>query len=147
MALPFRCNMLGSAAAADVELVEASKLAQGECEVVFPVGLPGHGYFDWVDSFLEKNPDYVELSDRKIIDWASKSGLYRSKSSGPSNDKPDMKFGLPLMDDMSVKKLLKHIAPTSRKNFIVPELQANLTEAGRKKGLAAFALPNFQKVT
>jgi hypothetical protein len=28
----------------------------------------GKGTFDWVDNFLEKNPSYVELSDRKIQD-------------------------------------------------------------------------------
>lgn len=31
------------------------------------MGLPEQGYFDWVDQFLQKNPGYVELSDRKII--------------------------------------------------------------------------------
>lgn len=29
------------------------------------------GTFEWLDGFLAKNPHYTELSDRKIIEWAS----------------------------------------------------------------------------
>ena len=46
-------------------------------EVLFPVGLPDEGMFDWLDMFLAKNPTYTELSDRVILDWAHKSGLWR----------------------------------------------------------------------
>jgi len=143
--LPFKCHMLASAAAADVEVTEVRKPSDGKYEVVFPVGLPEQGYFDWVDAFLEKHPDYVELSDRKILDWASKSGLWRPKSQGHSNDKPDMKFGIQNMDDMSVKRILTHIAPTACRNFIVPELKANLLADERKESLAKFALPEFKR--
>jgi len=143
--LPFKCHLLASAATTDVEVAEVPKPSDGKYEVVFPVGLPDQGYFDWVDSFLEKNPGYVELSDRKILEWASKSGLWRPKNQGPSNDKPDMKFGIREMDDMSVKRLLSNIAPVACQNFIVPELRANLLAHERKDALSKFALPNFKK--
>lgn len=31
------------------------------------------GGFDWLDLFKAKNPQYIELSDRMIMDWAEKS--------------------------------------------------------------------------
>merc|ERR1712187_14713 len=136
---------LGDAAAADVELVPAAAPKDGKYEVLFPVGLPGQGYFDWVDAFLEKHPDYVELSDRKLLDWAAKSGLWRPKAQGFSNDKPDMKFGIPELDNLSVKRVLGHIAPTARRNFIVPELKANLMADERKAALSKFASHDFKR--
>jgi len=143
--LPFKCHMLGSAAKADVELSQVAKPVGGKYEVVFPVGLPEQGFFDWVDDFVAKHPDYVELSDRKINEWASKSSLWRGKTQGGSLDKPDMRWGLQQMDDLSVKRLLGHIAPTACRNFIVPELKSNLLAGDRKKALAKFASPAFKK--
>jgi len=143
--LPFKCHMVASAASADVDVAEVPKPADGKYEVVFPVGLPDQGYFDWVDTFLEKHPGYVELSDRKILEWASKSGLWRPKTQGQSNDKPDMKFGIPQMDDMSVKRLLSSVAPLACRNFVVPELKANLLADERKEALSKFILPTFKK--
>ena len=57
------------------------------------------GSFDWLDSFLQKNPSYTELSDRAFADWATKSGLSSSKKPS-NNDKPDYGFGQG-MDDFS----------------------------------------------
>ena len=75
-ALPFTCHMLASAAASDV--AQTPKLPKKK-ECIFPIGLPEQGYFDWVDQFVEKNPGHVELSDRKLIEWAFKSGLGKPK--------------------------------------------------------------------
>mmetsp|Transcript_101547 Transcript_101547/g.206193 ORF Transcript_101547/g.206193 Transcript_101547/m.206193 type:complete len:917 (+) Transcript_101547:51-2801(+) len=143
--LPFACRMLGDAAAADVEV--AAQPGPKAPEVVFPVGLPESGFFDWVDTFLKANPSYTELSDRKIIEWASKSGLWKPKSqdAGSSNDKPSMKFGIPMMDDMSVRNVLMSIAPTLGKNYIVPELKANLVASERKEALLKFSAQGFKK--
>lgn len=82
VALPFTCHFLGAAGAADVDIKKVPAPAGGKHEVVFPVGLPDQGYFDWVDLFLEKNPDYIELSDRKIAEWAVKSGVWKGKKRG-----------------------------------------------------------------
>jgi len=145
--LPFKCRMVAEAALADVEVAkETAAPADGKYEVVFPVGLPGQGYFDVVDQFLEKNPNFHELSDRKIFEWAEKSGLSRPKSAGGSNDKPESRFDIQAMDDMSVKKLLNHVAPTARRNFIVPELKANLLPAERAKLLQRFAV-GFKRIS
>eukprot|EP00932_Pfiesteria_piscicida_P021975 SRR837773.8748.p1 GENE.SRR837773.8748~~SRR837773.8748.p1 ORF type:complete len:807 (-),score=339.40 SRR837773.8748:79-2499(-) len=142
-ALPFKCHMLGEAAQADVQA--GPKEHSGPGQLVLPVGLPEQGYFDWVDAFLEKHPDFVELSDRKIVDWAVQSGVWKPKGQG-TLDKPDMKFGIPAMDDMSIKKLMLHIAPTIRRNFIIPELKANLLVSERKTLLGNFSGPTFRHV-
>ncbi|CAE8689822.1 unnamed protein product, partial [Polarella glacialis] len=118
--LPFSCRMLADAASADVELAKLP-VAGAKNEVVFPVGLPEQGFFDWVDDFVEKNPGYTELSDRKMQEWAYKSGVYRAKAQGGSNDKPSMKTGIPLMDDLSISRA---IAPTLKRNYVVAELKS-----------------------
>merc|ERR1712039_948696 len=73
--LPFKCRMLQEAAQPDVIAVPSSVPTDGKYEVLFPVAFPDEGTFDWLDDFLEKNPKYVELSERKLIDWAAKSGM------------------------------------------------------------------------
>lgn len=144
-ALPFTCNMLGDAAAADVEALPVpAPPKDGKFEVLLPVGLPDNGYFEWVDNFLAKNPTYTELSDRKLIEWASKSGLTRSKASG-SNDKPSMNFQVPQLEDLSVQRVLDAIAPTLKRNFIVPELRANLLAEERKETLQKFLAADFKR--
>lgn len=140
--LPFSCRMIADAAEDDVEIV-APLPATDKCEVVFPVGLPDKGFFDWVDDFISKNPQYVELSDRKIVDWAMKSGIWKPKNQS-SSDKPTMQFGLPLMDDGSVRRVIQAFAPTLKRNFVVAELKGNLVPGDRKMHLAHFAKRNFK---
>eukprot|EP00929_Paragymnodinium_shiwhaense_P082362 TRINITY_DN4338_c0_g2_i3.p1 TRINITY_DN4338_c0_g2~~TRINITY_DN4338_c0_g2_i3.p1 ORF type:complete len:813 (-),score=308.61 TRINITY_DN4338_c0_g2_i3:331-2769(-) len=130
--LPFKCHMLGGAGKADVEV--AAKKKAGKCEVVYPVGLPDQGVFEWVDSFLQAHPDYVELSDRSIVDWVVRSGFWRPKGNS-SNDKPSMEFGVPLLDDGSVKKVLASILPTLERNIVVAEVSSNLQSATRQVAL------------
>merc|ERR1740138_362449 len=64
--LPFKCRMVSSAANSDVVVTASKEPKDKKYEVVVPVAFPDEGTFAWVDSFLEKNPQYVELSDRKI---------------------------------------------------------------------------------
>merc|ERR1712187_199217 len=135
--LPFACRMLADAAADDVEESKTKAPKDGKYEVLFPVGMPDTGYFDYIDDFLEKNPGYVELSDRKIIEWAAKSGIAKPKNTY-SNDKPNMQFGTPLMDDGSVKKVLNTFAHMAKRNMVVAELKSNLLADDRKKALASF---------
>merc|ERR1712048_1456470 len=100
------------AAASDVGKAKVPALTDGKHEVIFPVGFPDEGTFEWLDSFLEKNKQYVELSDRKIIDWAKKSGLHQkggSQGSG-SNDKPWYNLGVQGLDDFSASKIIKTVA-------------------------------------
>jgi len=129
----------------DVDVKPAPK--DGPNQVLFPVGLPDTGVFDWADNFLAKNPNYTELSDRKILEWASKSGLWRQKgySWRASNDKPEMGFGIPYMDDASVSRLLNAIAPTLKRNYVVLELKSNLIASERAATLKQFK--SFDKVS
>lgn len=145
----FSCRTLQNAAAADTEVAKASPTpVDGKYEVVFPVAFPDEGSFDWLDSFMEKNPNYVELSDRKIIDWASKSGLVKPKSTGTkhSADKPEFNYGLTAMDDLSIRRVLQAVAPFVPRNYVVMEVKENLTAADRIATLKRFNHPAYKKV-
>merc|ERR1719329_1481528 len=147
--LPFRCPMLADAAEADTEVAKDAPQKDGKCEVVFPMALPEQGGFDWLDNFLKENPSYVELSDRTVLDWATKSGLYKprptSNNPGASNDKPHFNYGIPLMDDFSIRKVLNNLAPTLRRNFVVMEVRSNLIAEERKAVLRRFGHRYFKK--
>merc|ERR1712039_536286 len=142
--LPFKCRMLADAAKEDLEIVKASAV---QSEVVFPVGLPDQGLFDWVDRFLEKHPGFNEISERKIIEWAIKSGNAVSKRDKEltSNDSPYAKFGVPSLDDGSIRQVLSTIAAVSHRNCIIPTLKANLVADERIGALAKFGLPGVRK--
>lgn len=143
-ALPFTCRMVGDAAKDDVAVTKVSKPKDGKYEVVFPVGMPEKGYFDFVDQFLAKNPGYTELSDRAIIQWATKSGFQIQRNSA-TNDKPSMNYGVSCMDDGSVRRILAAIAPSLKRNLVVAEVKKNLVPADREQSLAAYAAPHFKK--
>eukprot|EP00928_Gymnodinium_smaydae_P014127 TRINITY_DN1511_c0_g1_i1.p1 TRINITY_DN1511_c0_g1~~TRINITY_DN1511_c0_g1_i1.p1 ORF type:complete len:834 (-),score=200.58 TRINITY_DN1511_c0_g1_i1:142-2580(-) len=141
-ALPFKCRMIGDAAEADVEVAKATTGAQSE--VLLPIGLPDNGVFDWIDGFLERNPHFIELSDRKILQWAKQSGLRVPQETG-SNDKPNMTFGVPMMDDNSVRNVVASVAPVLNRNFVIGELKANLVPSEREVILHKFSAPHFKK--
>lgn len=142
--LPFTCRMLTDAADDDVEIIPSSAPAD-QYEVIFPIGLPDRGFFDWLDNFVKEHPNYVELSERRIADWAQRSGIWKPKNTG-SNDEPSMQFGLPLMDNGSVKRVINNFAPLLRRNIIIGELKANLCEQDRKIPLQHFAKRHFKLV-
>merc|ERR1712139_241097 len=83
-------------------------------------------------------------SDRKIVEWAAKSGVHRPNAQKTCLDSPDMNFGLPLMDDLSVRKLLNVVAPALNRSYLVMELKANLIPEERKEAIERFA--DFKKV-
>lgn len=133
--LPFKCRQVADAAKADVKEAVTTSLPKVP-EVVFPIGLPEQGYFDWVDQFGEANPDFVELSERKIVDHATRSG--QAHRQGTSNDRPDQ------TEDVSMRRLLKESAPLSRRNIVVPELKANLVPAERAVALRRFKQAGYK---
>merc|ERR1712187_401573 len=96
----------------------------------------------------EKNPQYLELSDRALLDWAEKSGVVRPKGYGvrTSNDKPGMDFQIPMLDDLSVQKILRVMAPVQQRHYIVMEVKANLMKSERKELLEAFTAPGYKTV-
>merc|ERR1711907_405870 len=89
---PFTCSMIQGGAKADLEETKIAEPKDGKYEVLFPVAVPDEGTFDWLDQFLEKNPQYTEMSDRKILQWASKSGLKGGGKGRACNDKPGYNF-------------------------------------------------------
>lgn len=142
----FSCRMIADAAKDDAELLE-SKSSGAKSEVLFLMSLPDEGSFDWVDHWSLKNAGYEEISDRKILEWAEKSGLWRHQGYGwkTSNDKPDMNLGHPAMDDATLKRLIYTIASTQQRNFLVVEVKDNLIAAERSKLLSFFAKDNFKR--
>merc|ERR550534_2256685 len=145
--LPFKCRTLADAAKADVVVAPDPAPKDGKHDVMVPVACPDEGTFDWLDTFLAKHPEYVELSDRKILEWAALSGLWKPKAMGlkSSNDRPEFNFGLPGMDDFSVRRVLASVAPIVPRNYVVMEVRANLVEAERKALLRRFAAPHFKR--
>merc|ERR1711972_726122 len=140
---------------ADVVKAPKTEPKDGKFEVVVPVGFPDEGTFSWLDGFLEKNPQYVELSDRMIHEWIVKSGIWKQKQFGQqgnwnqsqdSNDKPLYNFGLQQVDDQSIRKAIYTIAPLAPRHYILMEVKQNLIAADRKENLKRFNLPHFKKI-
>eukprot|EP00449_Zooxanthella_nutricula_P026642 CAMPEP_0198529256 /NCGR_PEP_ID=MMETSP1462-20131121/25646_1 /TAXON_ID=1333877 /ORGANISM="Brandtodinium nutriculum, Strain RCC3387" /LENGTH=808 /DNA_ID=CAMNT_0044259097 /DNA_START=1 /DNA_END=2423 /DNA_ORIENTATION=+ len=147
--LPFACRSVSDASVKDAVVTPApTPPKDGKYEVLFPVCLPDEGAFDWLDMFLQKHPEYVELSDRAILAWAEKSGLARPKgyAARSSNDKPEMGFGIGAMDDHSVRRVLQHVAPVQPRHFVVMEVKSNLVKQERTELLSRWAVPGFRKV-
>eukprot|EP00928_Gymnodinium_smaydae_P051303 TRINITY_DN3482_c0_g2_i1.p1 TRINITY_DN3482_c0_g2~~TRINITY_DN3482_c0_g2_i1.p1 ORF type:complete len:884 (-),score=246.83 TRINITY_DN3482_c0_g2_i1:38-2689(-) len=143
--LPFACRAIGDAAKDDAEAAAPAK-RNGPREVLVPVGLPEEGAYDWLDSFLAENPSYEEISERKILRWAERSGLHRQGGFKwrSSNDSPDLQSGLPPLDKMHVNTVLANIAPMVDRNFVLMGLKRNLTAKGRSSSIEGF--DDFKKV-
>jgi len=145
--LPFKCNMIGAAAKKDAEITKAMVPKEGKYDVIFPVCVPDQGTFDWLEMFLEKNPHYTELSDRMILEWCEKSGIprnggYKRRS---CNDKPEMSFGIPELENQSVRRMIRNIAAEQKRNYVVMEVKSNLVAAERKELASRFYAPHFKK--
>mmetsp|Transcript_80420 Transcript_80420/g.209785 ORF Transcript_80420/g.209785 Transcript_80420/m.209785 type:complete len:545 (+) Transcript_80420:90-1724(+) len=142
-ALPFTCRMVQDAAKPDT--VEAAA-PTGKATVVFPVSLPDQGTFDWLDGWLEGNPSFTELSDRKVNEWAVKSGVWKSKGWSGSNDKPYFNTGLALLDDASASRVIQSIAPCVPRDYVLMEVKQNLCAEDRAANLKKFSSDKFTKV-
>eukprot|EP00747_Dinoflagellata_sp_TGD_P211604 gnl/TRDRNA2_/TRDRNA2_84821_c0_seq1.p1 gnl/TRDRNA2_/TRDRNA2_84821_c0~~gnl/TRDRNA2_/TRDRNA2_84821_c0_seq1.p1 ORF type:complete len:810 (-),score=228.23 gnl/TRDRNA2_/TRDRNA2_84821_c0_seq1:96-2525(-) len=136
--LPFTCHMLADAAKDDVEIAKSKAPKDGKYQVVYPVGLPDEGVFDWADDFLKKNPSYTELSDRSVLSWLQKSGAAQAQFKRMSNDRTEAKTGIQGIDDGSLRNTILALAPTLDRNYLVLELKSNLLEAERKSSLQHF---------
>jgi len=145
--LPFKCRMIQDLPTKEASLTKEDAPEDGKYEVVFPVSLPDEGTFDWLDGFLETSKkSYTELSDRAILDWAVKSGLYRQRPSSSNNDKPEYGFGMSYMDDFSVRRMMQSLAPVQQRNYVVMEVKSNLIPDERKTLLEKFPDHSFKKV-
>merc|ERR1712151_1401698 len=59
-------------------------------------------------------------------------GGYNTKT---SNDKPEMGFGIAMMDDPSIRRVVQAVAPIQQRNHVVMEVKSNLMKEERKEGL------------
>jgi len=147
VSLPFKCRMLNDAS---VEDVVVAKSKTQEMEVLFPICLPDQGTFDWLDWFLTENPSrYAELSDRALNEWASKSGISRKVGTVPlksSNDKPQVGFNLPTLDDGSVKDTLVSLSSLQQRSYVVMEVKGNLLKDDRMAALKKWRFGPYKKI-
>jgi len=146
--LSFKCRMVAGAATEDVEIAAAPPMNNGKCEVVFPMAVPDEGPFDWLEAFLEENPHHVELSNRQLVDWVTKSGIEkRNKLSGSksSNDRPEVSFGIPALEDLSARKIIHAVAPLAPRNYVIMEVRGNLLKSERTSLIRSFG-QKFQSI-
>eukprot|EP00929_Paragymnodinium_shiwhaense_P077131 TRINITY_DN396_c1_g1_i3.p1 TRINITY_DN396_c1_g1~~TRINITY_DN396_c1_g1_i3.p1 ORF type:complete len:941 (-),score=453.39 TRINITY_DN396_c1_g1_i3:331-3153(-) len=147
VALPFKCHMVGGAeAAAAVVAAAPAAPAGGKYEVVFPIGLPEEGPFEWLDAFMQKNPKYTEVSERSLLQWAEKSGMKPTSDKRASKDSPEVNFGLPDWKDSEVKKVLATFAPLQQRDYVVMDLLGNLQADKRAENLAKWPASAFSRV-
>lgn len=146
--MPFTCKTIQEAASGDVVTNPHVPPPDGKYQVIFPVGLPDEGAFEWADNFMATHPDFTELSDRTVLEWAASSNLFRHQGYAwkASNDKPEMNFNIPQMDDYSIQRVLSHVAPTQQRNLLVMEVRANLMKDDRIEALKRFCHAHFKKV-
>merc|ERR1712130_751203 len=99
----------------------------------------------------EKNGDnYTEISDRAILRWAEKSGLQRPKgyATRTSHDKPEMGFGMMMMDDNSIRRVINSVARVQPRNYVVMEVKGQLISSERKDFLARWdGAHQFRKIS
>merc|ERR1712226_1735404 len=87
-------------------------------------------------------------SDRAILRWAEKSGMKRPKvaaSNKTSNDKPEIGFGISMLDDGSIRRVLEAIAPIQQRNYVVMEVKAGLIQDERKELYAKWESSCFKR--
>merc|ERR1712060_575542 len=60
--------------------------------------------------------------------------------------KPEMNFGMRDMDDGSVSRILKQVAPVQMRNYVIMELKGSLMKEERREMLARFNRPMFRRV-
>uniref|UniRef100_A0A7S1EZW4 B30.2/SPRY domain-containing protein n=1 Tax=Noctiluca scintillans TaxID=2966 RepID=A0A7S1EZW4_NOCSC len=135
-ALPFACPTFADIATEDHESASFRRPADNETRVVVPVGLPDGGVFDFVDRFMEDNPGYVELSDRALRSWAIASGL-ESKEEGCRDD-PEFSFGVPALDEKSIRPMLKTLAMLNNRSCVVTSIKSSLLQSDRVELLKSF---------
>merc|ERR1711920_505568 len=92
------------------------------------------------------NPQYVELSDRMIQDWIHKSGIWKMHGNQRCNDKLWYDYGLPQVDDQSIRRAIYEVAPLGARHYVIMEVKENLTASDRKLNLKRFNLPHFKKI-
>lgn len=140
--LPFKCWTFADAGADDFEMTAAVRPKDGVYNMVLPVGLPESGFYDFCDMFLKQNPEYVELSTRKIAAWCAQSG-HKCSGTSSSVDKPNLSYGVPGIEDPSFQKLVKFMAATiAKRHVLVADLQGNLSSEQRTSYLSSFPGPH-----
>merc|ERR1712190_95386 len=86
-----------------------------------------------------------------IQDWCQKSGMknwpnQQNWNKQNSNDKPAFNYGIPFVDDGSIRRAIMSVAPLFPRNYVVMEVQHNLDAADRDVNIKRFNFPHFKKI-
>merc|ERR1712187_125664 len=73
-------------------------------------------------------------------------GKNKSVGNKSSNDKPEFNFGLPGMDDLSIRRVLFNTIPHIPRNYVIMEVKANLCKSELKEILDCFPKSRFNRV-
>jgi hypothetical protein len=123
--LPFRARLLDDAAApTDVAPAKVMAPKNGKYEVVFPVGLPGEGTYDFLDfEFYPSRSDikFVEVSQRAINSALVQSGQSQSG-----------------FDIGRMLEVYKMVASTKKRHVVVMDVKKNLMSPSRVADLTKF---------
>eukprot|EP00916_Digyalum_oweni_P026950 GHVL01044239.1.p1 GENE.GHVL01044239.1~~GHVL01044239.1.p1 ORF type:complete len:871 (+),score=156.93 GHVL01044239.1:105-2717(+) len=156
--LPFTCRMWASILDGDgswSHFVDDGIEEKGKrlSEVVWPIGLPDEGTFDWVDEFAKETCNrYMELSDRKMLEWIEQSGNVARRSSSVKTehqciDRPEFCFSTPgLFDSAAIRKITRDLSTLRRRNYLWMDVKGNLIKAQRTKCLQYFNSRLYKKV-
>merc|ERR1712060_268426 len=139
---------MGNAAKADVvEFAPLKSQKDGRHEVLFPIGLPDEGTFEYLDAFLKENPGYTELSSRALVDWGLGSGLWRKTGkSRKLNDDPGMEFGIRDLDGTTLPQMVQAITGVQKRNYVSMQVKKNLLVEERKEAIAKFDTRDYKRV-
>merc|ERR1712113_1350020 len=88
-------------------------------------------------------------SDHMILNWASKSGLWKPKkndSTQSSKDRPGMNFHVRELDDLSMRRAVLMAAPLQPRHYVVMEVRGNLLKEDRSETLARFRAAQFKRI-
>merc|ERR1712194_314511 len=98
---------------------------------------PSQWYLDKLKAMQASLKEYMALAEKTKDMWRKSQG---------SLDKPDFWFGLPMMEDRSVQRIIANAAPMVPRNYVVLEAQSNLIAEDRKRSLGRFSAPCFKKI-
>ena len=147
--LAFTVPMLQEVPAANASISPCAALdSQSKRDVLFPIGLPGDGLYDWVDNVHNTNPGkYTEISERAVYDWIRRSGFLTptKKSVDSSLDRPDLQLQIHSIDDGSVRKVCRSLAAFLDRDIIIAGVKDSLMDDERHALMEMFPPAKFNR--
>lgn len=129
--LPFRCRALGQPLIAHSERIPS---VAGERKVLFPIGLPDEGVYDFVDQFLEASPEYLEISARAMQRWSLSSRQLQGRHAQKETTETAFECSVEVPEIQSLLNLSERLG----RNLVVVDSRLNLLKVDRQRFLDTF---------